>query len=61
MQTLENNLDIGNYKEKTSFVKDLQKIFDNAKKYNKPSTYYYKSAKELEVFIENDIKKLTDC
>ena len=36
------------------------KIFENAKKYNKPNTFYYKSAKELETLIEPDLKNLTD-
>jgi hypothetical protein len=60
LQTLENNLDLGNYKDKASFKKDLIKIFENAKKYNKPSTFYYKSARELENLIEADIRNLVD-
>jgi histone acetyltransferase len=60
LQTLENNLDLGNYKDKNSFKKDLLKIFENSKKYNKPSTFYYKSAKELENLIEPNLRNLRD-
>lgn len=60
LHTLELNLDSGCYKNKESFVFDLMKIFKNAKIYNKPSTFYYKSARDLESIIENDIKSLSD-
>ncbi len=60
LQTLESNLELGNYKSKKAFEKDLSKIFENAKTYNKPSTFYYKSAKELEQMIISDLKNLSD-
>ncbi len=51
---------MGNYKNKSAFVTDLMKIFKNAKLYNKPSTFYYKSAKDLELLIAPEIKNLID-
>ena len=60
LQTLESNLEMGNYKNKKAFEKDLSKIFENAKTYNKSSTFYYKSAKELEQLIIPDLKNLSD-
>ena len=60
LQTLENNLECSHYKDKESFIKDLKKIFTNAKMYNKPYTVYHKSAKDLENLIEDDLKNLKD-
>jgi len=57
---LESNLDSGSYKTKEKFVRDLKKIFINSKHYNKPHTIYHKYAKDLENFIEDDIKSLKD-
>ena len=51
---------MGNYKNKKAFEEDLMKIFKNAKLYNKPSTFYYKSAKDLEILIAPDLKGLAD-
>ena len=48
------------YKTKDKFVKDLKKIFTNAKAYNKPHTSYHKYAKDFEANIEDDIKCLKD-
>ncbi len=60
IQTLENNLESGCYKNKEIFVKDLRKIFNNAKQYNKPHTIYHKYAKDLEHTVEDDIQNLKE-
>jgi histone acetyltransferase len=60
LSTLENNLESGIYKTKEKFVKDLKKIFSNAKSYNKPYTIYHKYAKDLENSIEDSINSLKD-
>ena len=60
LQTLEKGVESGKYKNKTAFVKDLKKIFNNARTYNKAGTIYYKYATNLEEFIEEDIKKLKE-
>ncbi len=60
LQTLEKNLESGNYKNKNVFEKELRKIFSNAREYNKPGTIYYKFANTLEDFIEEDLKKMKD-
>ena len=61
LQTLEKGVESGKYKNKTAFVKDLKKIFNNARTYNKAGTIYSKFATILENFIEEDIKKLKEC
>ena len=58
LQTLEKGLESGNYKSKNAFVKDLKKIFDNARVYNKVSSIYYKYATMLENLIKEDIENL---
>jgi histone acetyltransferase len=60
VSTLENNLESGMYKTKEKFVKDLKKIFTNAKNYNKPHTIYHKYAKDIENSIEDSIKNLKE-
>lgn len=60
LQTLEGNLETGMYKTKEIFVSDLQKIFTNAKSFNKPHTIYHKYAKDIESSIQDDIKILKD-
>ena len=61
LQTLEKGVESGKYKTKTVFVKDLKKIFNNARTYNKSGTIYSKYATVLENFIEEDVKKLKEC
>jgi histone acetyltransferase len=61
LQTLEKNLESGRYKKKEDFENDLKKIFNNARKYNKQGTIYYKFADELEKYISEDINKLKNC
>jgi histone acetyltransferase len=61
LQTLEKGVESGKYKTKSVFVKDLKKIFNNARTYNKAGTIYYKYATTLENFIEEDIEKLKEC
>ena len=58
LQTLEKGLESGNYKSKNTFVKDLRKIFDNSRTYNKPGSIYHRYATALENSIEDDIKNL---
>jgi hypothetical protein len=48
------------YKTKESFVKDVKRIFTNAKTYNKPFTVYHKYAKGLETLVEEDLQSLND-
>ena len=61
LQTLEKGVESGKYKTKSVFVKDLKKIFNNARTYNKAGTIYYKYATTLENFIAEDIEKLKEC
>ena len=61
LQTLEKGVESGKYKTKSVFVKDLKKIFNNARTYNKSGTIYSKYATVLENLIEEDIKKLKEC
>ena len=61
LSTLEKGVESGKYKYKIDFEKDLRKIFNNARKYNGPTTHYYKDAIFLENFIEQDLKKLKEC
>ena len=61
LSTLEKGVESGKYKYKIDFEKDLRKIFNNARTYNKPGTIYHKYATSLENFIEEDLKKLKDC
>ena len=58
--TLEKGVESGKYKVKNVFEKDVRLIFSNARSYNKPGTIYYKFAKTLENFIDEDLKKLKD-
>ena len=55
------NLENGKYngKGKKNFDKDIRKIFDNSKTFNKPNTFYYQAAVDLEKFIEKDLSELT--
>jgi histone acetyltransferase len=59
VQTLERNLEMGCY-TRDSFVKDLKKIFNNAKTYNKSSSIYHKYAIALENSVEDEVKNLKD-
>ena len=61
LSTLANELESGKYKNKNMFEKDLRKIFNNARTYNKSGTIYSKYATVLENFIEEDVKKLKEC
>jgi histone acetyltransferase len=61
IQTLEAHLEKGDYKQKAQFVKDVKKIFTNAKSYNKPFTIYHKYAKDIETMIEDDLKSLKEA
>jgi histone acetyltransferase len=61
LQTLERGLETGNYKTKECFVKDVKKIFSNAKQYNKANSIYHKYAAAMEIFIEEDLKNLKEA
>jgi len=58
LSTLSSRLESGYLKTKASFVEELNKIFSNAKEYNKPGSFYYKSANQLEALIKDDIENL---
>ena len=58
LSTLSSRLESGYLKTKASFVEELNKIFLNAKEYNKPGSFYYKSANQLEALIKDDIENL---
>ena len=60
LQTLEKGLESGKYKNKTTFEKDLRKIFSNARTYNKVNSIYHKYATMLENMIEDDINNLRE-
>lgn len=59
-QTLESNLNLGEYKNKQQFAKDLKKIFINARLYNKPITFFYKSSKDLESKADAELSLIDD-
>ena len=42
------------------FIKDVKKIFTNARTYNQPDTVYYKAATELEDFITPSLNNLKE-
>ena len=51
LKSIQRKLSANQYTDKDNFIKDVKKIFTNAKTYNQPETIYYKSAKELEEYI----------
>ena len=61
LMTLEKGVESGKYKKKETFEKDLRKIFNNARTYNKPNTVIYKNSYIIENFIEEDLKRLKEC
>ncbi|MCQ2819553.1 MAG: GNAT family N-acetyltransferase [archaeon] len=60
LQTLEKNLESGNYKCKEHFVKALNLIFSNCKTFNPKNSVFFKAAVNLETDLEADIKNLED-
>lgn len=58
LQTLEERVDADLYKNVDDFETDMQKIFDNCKKYNDDSSNYYKCAVKLEKFCKEKLKYL---
>ncbi|KAJ9080053.1 histone acetyltransferase [Entomophthora muscae] len=60
LSTLEQNVEANRYPTKESFFRDVNLIFNNARKYNAPSTPYYKSACKLEEFFTKRIKLWND-
>ncbi|KAL4509276.1 hypothetical protein ABPG72_018207 [Tetrahymena utriculariae] len=61
IKAIEKKLQNNQYVDKDQFIKDVKRIFTNAKIYNQPDTIYYKAAKELEDFIEPYLNKLKDA
>lgn len=60
LQTLEKNAESEKYNSVTEFTSDVQKIFNNCRKYNDPITPYFKCANKLEKFFYDRLKVLTD-
>lgn len=48
---LEQNVNNGKYADLAHFEKDLRLIFTNCRNYNRPESVYYKSATELETYV----------
>ncbi|CAG8436105.1 758_t:CDS:2 [Ambispora gerdemannii] len=55
LQTLKQNMENDKYPTIIEFSNDAQRIFDNARQYNSPSTVYVKAADELEEFFWNKL------
>lgn len=60
LETLEKRLSQHYYRNKESFINDIKLIFENAKKYNRMNSTYYKAATNLEEYIQPYLEKLTE-
>ncbi|KAI9139014.1 hypothetical protein BKA69DRAFT_1040483 [Paraphysoderma sedebokerense] len=60
LKTLEENIESDRYTTLAQFANDVQKIFDNCKVYNDPSTNYFKSAVKLEKYFKDRLKVRTE-
>jgi len=60
LKTISKRLQSNYYNDKETFVKDILKIFVNARLYNLPETIYVKAANELEEFITPYLLALKD-
>jgi hypothetical protein len=60
LKTLEKRLQANYYSDKEVFVKDMLRVFANAKVYNLPETIYVKAANELEEFVAPYLAALKD-
>lgn len=58
IKTIRERVKQGQYDTLEKFVEDVQRIFDNARTYNKEDTVYYKMANKLEEFIQPFLKQL---
>ncbi|KXS13476.1 acyl-CoA N-acyltransferase [Gonapodya prolifera JEL478] len=57
LRTLGTKVDEGAYETMEEYARDVQKIFDNCKQYNEPSTPYVKCANALERFFQQRFKQ----
>ncbi|OHT01046.1 acetyltransferase, GNAT family protein [Tritrichomonas foetus] len=57
LSLLERNIEDGKYKSIDDFERDLRLIFSNCYTYNNPESVYTKSAKELEVYVNELLLK----
>jgi len=60
IKTIEKQLQANYYLEKETFVKDVLRLFANARLYNLPETIYVKASNELEEFIAPYLAALKD-
>ncbi|ORZ38898.1 Bromodomain-containing protein [Catenaria anguillulae PL171] len=51
LRTLEQNIEADRYHSLESFGRDVQKIFDNCRTFNEPTTKYYKAGNGLERYF----------
>eukprot|EP00127_Corallochytrium_limacisporum_P003929 Clim_evm14s155 gene=Clim_evmTU14s155 len=58
LSTMEAKLKARKYRDKEAFIKDMQLIFDNCRRYNAPSTPYYKAADALERYFRTKLQHL---
>ncbi|KAJ1929191.1 histone acetyltransferase [Tieghemiomyces parasiticus] len=57
LSTLEANVESEMYPTMREFAKDVQKIFDNCRRYNAENTIYYKCATKLEKYFKEKLKE----
>lgn len=61
LETMEKKLESRkSYRTKSDFAKDVNLIFENAKKYNKSTTIYYRYALNLEEYIKPHLEHMTE-
>ncbi len=60
IKTIEKRLQANYYLDKEVFVKDIIRMFTNARVYNLPETIYVKASNELEEFITPYLAALKD-
>ena len=60
IKSIDKKLSQGQYLNKESFIKDVNRIFDNARQYNQPDTVYYRCADELEAYIDTFLESLKE-
>ncbi|KRX08151.1 Bromodomain [Pseudocohnilembus persalinus] len=60
LKTVEQKLVSNIYQDKDSFIADINRIFNNCRKYNQPDTIYYKAANDLEEYITPHLNTLKD-
>lgn len=60
VKTIEKKVQSNYYTDKEMFIKDITRIFTNARIYNLPETIYVKAANELEEYIRPSLEALKD-